>query len=177
MNRNFSSTRVTMAALGLGISLWSVACADFRSTGAQVPNEVVGTWRPVSATLEKNGERSYPYGIEPHGMLTFTRDLHFVELLNDPRVPRFESNERSDGTNQENAAAMAGAFAIYGRYTVDANGNFSGNTVEGSNFPNVIGDVRTTKELTLDVQGNRMIENFQRPGGAKVTIVWERIGR
>lgn len=166
-----------MAALGLGISLWSVACADFRSTGAQVPNKVVGTWRPVSATLEKDGEKSYPYGPKPHAKLVFTRDMHFVEILNDPRIPRFRSNERGGGTDEENRAAMAGTFALYGRYTVDAKGDFSGNTVEGSNFPNVIGDVRTTKELTMDVQGNRMIENFKRPGGAKVTIVWERIGR
>ena len=70
---------------------------------------------------------------------------------------------------------MAGSIALYHRYTVGADGNFSGNSVEGSSFPNWIGDKRTTEVLTMIVDGDRMIENFQRPGGAKVTIVWERI--
>ena len=48
------------------------------------------------------------------------------------------------------------------------------NTVEGSSFPNWIGDVRTTKELTLTVQGDRMTKAFHQPGGAKGIIVWER---
>lgn len=145
------------------------------SAAAQTPNKVVGTWRPVSATLEVNGKMTLPYGPHPQGKLTFTSDLHFVEFLHDPRIPRFKSDTRGEGTDKENAAAMAGMLALYGRYTVDAEGNFSGNTVEGSSFPNWIGDVRTPKELTMEVNGNRMIEHFQRSGGAKVTIVWERL--
>ncbi len=145
------------------------------TAAAQTPNKVVGTWRPVSATLEVNGKMSLPYGPDPQGKLTFTSDLHFVEFLHDPRLPRFKSDRRGEGTDKENRAAMAGMLALYGRYTVDAEGNFSGNTVEGSSFPNWIGDVRTSKELTMKVDGNRMIERFQRPGGARVTIVWERL--
>ena len=141
---------------------------------AQSPNKVVGTWQMVAATVTADGKTSLPYGPEPEGKLVFTSDLHFVEFLYDPRIPRFKSDERGGGTDEENRAVMAGSLALYGRYTVDAEGNFSGNTVEGSSFPNWIGDVRTTNELTMAVDGDRMIENFQRPGGAKVTIIWER---
>lgn len=142
---------------------------------AQTPNKVVGTWRPISATVEVNGTQSSPYGPDPRGKLIFTSDMHFVELIHDPRIPRFKSVQRGKGTDEENRAAMAGSIALYGRYSVDAEGNFSGNTVEGSSFPNWIGDVRTTEVLTMVVDGDRMIENFQRPGGAKVTIIWERL--
>jgi hypothetical protein len=142
---------------------------------AQTPNKVIGTWQMTAATVEANGTTSLPSGPQPQGKLVFTGDLHFVEFLHDPRIPRFKSNERGGGTDDENRAAMAGSLALFGRYTVDAAGNFSGNTVEGSSFPNWIGDVRTTNELTMVVDGNRMIENFQRPGGAKVTIIWERV--
>lgn len=141
---------------------------------AQTPNKVIGTWRMTAATVEVSGTTSFPYGPEPQGKLVFTSDLHFVEFLHDPRIPRFKSNERGGGTDEENRAVMAGTLALYGRYTVDADGNFSGNTVEGSSFPNWIGDIRTTNELTMMVDGNRMTENFQRPGGAKVMIIWER---
>lgn len=159
--------------LAAGAAVMAFSSAD--PAVAQPSNKVVGTWRIVSATVVGvDGTTSYPYGPEPKGMLVFTSDMHFVEFLHDPRIPRFKSNERGGGTDEENRAVMAGTLALYGRYTVDADGNFSGNTVEGSSFPNWIGDVRTTNELSMVVEGDRMTENFQRPGGAKVTIIFER---
>ncbi|WP_037461055.1 lipocalin-like domain-containing protein [Skermanella stibiiresistens] len=160
--------RAMLAAAAIVLSIAS-------PVAAQTLNKVVGTWQMTAATVEVNGTTSLPYGSEPQGKLVFTSDLHFVEFLHDPRIPRFKSNERGKGTDEENRAVMAGTLALYGRYTVDARGDFSGNTVEGSSFPNWIGDVRTTNELKMEVDGNRMIEKFQRPGGAKVTIVWERV--
>ncbi len=141
---------------------------------AQTPNKVAGTWQIVAATVEMNGTTSHPYGLSLQDCVVFTSDMYFVEFLHDPQIPRFKSNERGGGTDEENRAVMAGTLALYGRYSVDADGNFSGNTVEGSSFPNWIGDVRTTNELTMRVEGDRMIENFQRLGGARVTIIFER---
>ena len=115
-----------------------------------------------------------PYRAAPQGKLVFTDDLHFVELLFVPNIPKVESNVRGGGTDAENKAIMAGILPLEGRYTVGADGQFSGNTVEGSAFPNWIGDVRTTKDLTMRLEGARMIESFQRSGGAKVAIVGER---
>lgn len=115
-----------------------------------------------------------PYGPTPKGKLIFTDDLYFIEFLFDPRIPRVQSNRRGGGTDAENKAVMAGILALEGRYTVDHDGQFSGNTVEGSSFPNWVGEVRSANELTMRVEGARMVENFQRPGGAKVTIIWER---
>ena len=141
---------------------------------AQSSNKVAGVWHPVSATMEANGKTLLPFGPQPHGKLVFTADLHYVELLNSPCVPRFKSSNPAEGTDAENKAAITGSLALYGRYSVDEHGNFTGNTVEGSSFPNWIGDVRTTKELTLTVEGGRMTESFHQPGAAKVTIVWQR---
>lgn len=150
------------------------ASAAHADTPQQRPNLVAGTWQPVSATVEMDGKTSMPYGPTPKGKLTFTDDMHFVELLFDPRIPKIQSNTRGGGTDEENRAIMAGILALEGRYTVDREGQFSGNTVEGASFPNWIGQVRSTKDLTMRVDGARMIENFERPGGAKVTIIWER---
>lgn len=144
------------------------------SSAEQKPNKVAGTWNLIAATVENDGVTSYPYGPEPRGRLVFTPDLYFVEFLHDPRIPRFQSNQRGGGTDAENRAVMAGSLALYGRYTVDAQGDFSGNTVEGSSFPNWTGDVRTTRELRMEVEGERMVESFQRPGGAKVSLVFQR---
>lgn len=165
MNRQPLIRMAAAAALLLGAT---------SGLAAEAPNKVAGTWNLIAATVESDGVTSYPYGPEPRGRLVFTENLHFVEFLHDPRIPRFQSNQRGGGTDAENRAVMAGSLALYGRYTVDDRGNFSGNSVEGSSFPNWAGDIRTTRELRMEVQGERMVESFQRPGGAKVSLVFER---
>jgi hypothetical protein len=138
-------------------------------------NKVVGTWRIVKAVVNPGNDNALPYGPDPRGMLVFTPDMHFIEVLHDPRVPKFAINARDKGTAEENAAAMSGAIGFYGTYTVDANGEFKGNQVLGSTFPNWIGDVRTTEQLKLTVEGDKMMETFTRPEGLKIAIEFERV--
>ncbi|KJH86003.1 hypothetical protein UG46_12965 [Pseudomonas fluorescens] len=152
-----------------------IAFSVFSTAFAGAENSLVGTWRVVSATVEREGNRSNAYGPNPHGWLVFTPELTFVEVLTDPRVPAFRSNVRGEGTDEENRAAMAGSIGFFGRYTVNQNGEFTGNTVEGSTFPNWVGAVRTQDDLQLKVDGDRMVENFRRPDGTKVHIVFERV--
>lgn len=163
--------RFTSALLAVGMA----AMAACGSVAAQGPNKVVGTWRMVSAQLDPQGANTPAYGPNPHGWLVFTPDLTFVEVLTDPRVPRFASNVRGQGTDAENRAAMAGGIGFFGRYSVDARGEFSGNRVEGSTFPNWVGSVRTRDDLQMMVAGDRMIETFRRPEGTQIRIVWERV--
>lgn len=146
------------------------------SAAVAVPlNKILGTWRMVSAQINPEGENQPAYGKRPSGLLSFTPDMHFVEVLTDADVPRFASNVRGQGTDAENRIAMDGSIGFFGTYTVDRNGEFTGNRVEGSTFPNWIGGVRTRKELRLVVDGDTMTENFQRPDGTKILIRWQRV--
>lgn len=70
---------------------------------------------------------------------------------------------------------MARSIGFFGTYTVDANGQFSGNRVEGATFPNWVGGTRTREELTLPVIGDRVTEHFRRPERTKIVIEWERV--
>ena len=130
----------------------------------------------VSAQIDPDGENLPAYGSEPNGLLVFTEDMHFVEVLTDSTIPEFASNERGQGTEQENRAAMAGSLGLFGTYSVDETGVFSGNRVTGSTFPNWIGDVRTREQLQMVVDGDRMVETFTRPEGIQIVIVWKRVG-
>jgi lipocalin-like protein len=138
-------------------------------------NQVVGTWRIVKAVVNAGTNTAFPYGPDPRGMLVFTSDMHFIAVLHDPRVPKFANDTRGKGTAEENAVAMAGTIGFYGTYTVDEKGEFSGNTVLGSTFPNWIGDVRTKDRLRMMVKSDTMSETFSRPDGLKVVIDWERV--
>lgn len=166
--------KIIMLAIVLSGVVALSACAR-NAALAEPNNHVVGTWTMVSATTERQGVRSNAYGPNPHGWLVFTKELTFVEVLTDPRVPKFASEVRGEGTDEENRAAMVGGIGFFGRYSVDQNGEFSGNTVLGSTFPNWVGAVRTRDELQLRVEGERMIENFRRPDGTRVHIEWERV--
>ncbi|TDN93361.1 lipocalin-like protein [Salegentibacter sp. 24] len=138
-------------------------------------NNVLGTWKPVKIVVEKNNIKTFPYGPKPAGRLTFTKEMQFLEFIIDSRIPPFESEIRGEGTDEENRNLLNGSLALFGSYTVDEEGNFSGNQVEGSSFPNWVGNVRTTDELNLVVNGDTMTELFYRPSGAKVEIIWKRL--
>ncbi|WP_375458021.1 lipocalin-like domain-containing protein [uncultured Enterovirga sp.] len=157
------------------ILLAAGALAAMAPAQAQVRNQVVGTWRMMSAQIDPDGRNIPAYGARPSGLLVFTPDMHYVEVLTDADVPKFASDVRGNGTAEENRAAMARSIGFFGTYTVDESGEFSGNRVEGSTFPNWVGSVRTRTELGLLVAGDRMIENFQRPDGTRIAITWQRV--
>lgn len=138
-------------------------------------NPFVGTWRIKKAELEREGERQQPFGLHPVGLLTFTSDMHFVEVLMDGDMPHFASDDIGQGTEHENRAAAARTIGIAGSYQVGTNGEFLGDTVEACTFPNWVGDVRTQKEITAEVDGDLMTEQFRQPAGATITLTWERV--
>ncbi len=162
-------TRRILVLFALGVCLMSAP------VNATPPNKVLGTWRMVSAQIDPEGKNLPAYGARPNGMLTFTPDMHFIEVLTDADIPRFASNVRGEGTDAENRAAIAGSIGFFGTYTVDENGEFSGNRVEGCTFPNWVGSVRTRKDLRLVVEGDVMTENFERPDGTRIAIIWQRV--
>jgi len=162
------SIRPIILALALSIS-----SSAFAQTAPE--NQVVGTWRMMSATIDPGGKNISAYGEKPNGLLVFTPDMHFVEVLTDADIPRFVSNARGEGTDDENRMAMSRSIGFFGTYTVDEKGEFSGNRVEGATFPNWVGSVRTRDDLTLVVAGDRMTENFRRPDGTRIRIEFQRV--
>ena len=94
--------------------------------------------------------------------------------MSDPSVPRFASGVRESGTAEEDKAAVIGNLALFGTYTVDSEGNFTGNQVQGCTFPNWIGDQRTAEQLKEVVDGDHMQEIFQ-SGDVRVEIRWQRV--
>lgn len=78
------------------------------------PNAIAGTWRLVSSQVDQDGTIIDVFGPKPGGLLVFTEDLHFVEVLRDTTVPGFASDDRTEGTPDENATAVAGALGQYG---------------------------------------------------------------
>ena len=96
------------------------------------PNKILGTWRMVTAQIDPEERNQPAYGTRPAGLLSFTPDMHFVEVLTDADIPRFASDARGEGTDAENRAAMAGSIGFFGTYSVVATAN---STETGSRVP------------------------------------------
>lgn len=139
------------------------------------PNAIAGTWRLVSSQVDQDGTIIDVFGPKPGGLLVFTEDLHFVEVLRDTTVPGFASDDRTEGTPDENATAVAGALGQYGTYTVTADGEFAGNTIDGSTFPNWSGLTRDTTRLRFTLDGDTLTEHLTDPGAAPVTVTYRRV--
>lgn len=162
---------VVVGAVAIAVAAWM----SFGRPVGYARNKVEGAWRMVSATVEDKGVISRPYGLHPAGMLVFTPDMHFVEVLTDSETPKFASGARGGGTDAENRLAMASSIGFFGTYSVDEQGRFAGNRVQGATFPNWVGGIRTSRELKLVVNGRRMSETFTRPDGGIVRAEFERV--
>ena len=141
---------------------------------AQIPNQLLGTWIMMSAQGERDGVVRPLFGPHPAGVLFFTADMHFGDVITNPDTRHFAASDRTGGTAAENKAAVAGALALFGTYTVDSKGRFATEHVIGSSFPNWNGIDRDTSRITEDVQGDTMTERLQDPGGPRITIIWKR---
>ena len=127
---------------------------------AQTAKDLVGTWhQAANVTTAQDGTKSDVFGPNPKGMLIMNQDGYFAVILHRPDVPKVASNNRVQGTPEENKAVVNGSIALYGSYALD--GKTLKLKVEGSTFPNWNGADQTREiiafkgdEFTWRVKGS-----------------------
>jgi hypothetical protein len=138
-------------------------------------NNVAGCWKLISAYIDDHGKRIDFLGLHPKGMLVFTDDLHIIGIFNNPDIPKFVSGKLSDGTLEEYKTAVTNSVGVYGTYSVDENGDYLEQLIEGSTDPHLNHTVIGRDQLTEKVEGNRMIETTKIAEGVTEHIIWERV--
>ena len=124
--------------------------------------QLVGSWDFVVAEVTgPDGQKSYPFGEAPKGILIFTADGRFAQIHIAADVPKIASNNRLTGTAEEYAAIMRRSLSLFGTWSVDeANRTVTYNIVSAS-FPNWQGEAQTRAidKLTPDefVNTNRSV--------------------
>src|SRR5262245_29930431 len=115
MNRRNILSVTTIIALGLAV-LPGKAVSQQRT----LKEQLVGSWSFATAvTTLPNGNKVQPFGPNPAGLLIFDANGRYASLVTRPGVTKFASSNRETGTADENKAAMQGAIAHAGRYTVN----------------------------------------------------------
>jgi hypothetical protein len=144
------------------------------AVGADAQNlkkQIVGTWSAVSVVNEQNGKKIEPMGPNPLGQYLFSRDGHFSIQMARPNRSKFASNNRAEGTAEENREAMAGYQASFGTYSVNSDGTLMLHTV-ASNFPNWDG---AEQKRRVQIKGNELtVSNPTGSIGGTTVIVLRR---
>jgi len=142
--------------------------AGHRFAGAWRLLECYGRW--------SDGGISYPYGKEPTGLLMYDGQGGFSGQISASERPAFQSANLLKGKPQEIKMAFEGYIAYYGTYVVDEVTGQMVHRVEGSLFPNWIGDIQTRN---YEFEGEKLRLDTLPIKGAKadltVTLLWERV--
>jgi hypothetical protein len=167
MNRRTTLALSTIALLCPGAAFPTVPAV------AQTAKDLVGTWSAASIiNTRPDGNKVPLFGANPKAMIMFDGSGHFVLDQVNPDIPKFKSNNRAEGTPEENKAVVQGSLSYHGTYAVaDKVLTFK---IEGSSFPNWLG---TDQKRTLtSFTGDEL--KWTNPGasvGGTAETVWKRL--
>jgi Lipocalin-like domain len=115
--------------------------------------QIVGTWEFIIAEIvTQDGQKTFPFGERPKGLLIFTADGHFSQVHVSGDLPRIAGKDRLAGTPEQNTAIVHGSLALFGTYTIDEAKKTLTFNIAASTFPNQQGtsQTRTIDRLTAD---------------------------
>ncbi len=162
MRRLSTVTLTLLACLGTAVF----------GTAAQTAKDLVGTWNLVTdVNTSADGRKVEPFGPTPKGMAIFDSDGHFAIVISRPDLPKFASNNRMQGTPEENKTIVQRSIGFFGAYSV-ANGVIIQHA-EGGTWPSWIGtdQKRTIASFAGDEQTWTTIASF----GGTSELRWQRV--
>ena len=133
--------------------------------------QLVGTWTFVSSTT-KLPDGSPAWGTNPKGLLIFTENGYFSSQIVRSDLPKFASNNRAQGTPEENKAVVQGSSATFGTYTVDETKKTYTLKFEGSSFPNRA-ETEQTRAFTIAADELKVTNPSTSVGGSS-ELVYKR---
>lgn len=165
MNRRIALRMSALACLGLGVAVPGAA-------SAQTAADIAGSWSMASnVTTRADGSKVATWGDNPKGSLILTGDGRFSVVVTRGDLPKFASNNRMQGTPDENKAVVQGSIAYFGTYAVAD--KVATMKVETSTFPNWTGG---EQKRPLAIAGDEMKWTVATgSGGGSVELVWKRV--
>src|SRR6267143_1596925 len=105
------------------LRIGAIVCALVLAGNAQAQSlreRIVGAWDfKVAEIVGADGQKSYPFGETPKGLLVFTAEGRFAQIHVAGDVPKIASGNRLNGTAEEYAAIMKRSLSLFGTYTGD----------------------------------------------------------
>ena len=135
MNR--LGTATLTAAMALSLLGAVLPLGDAVAQQKNWKEQLVGTWTYVSVDIVRaDGSRIPLFGLNPSGIASFDANGRYVLVTTRTGLPKFASNNRNQGTAEENKAVVEGAIAHFGTYTVNEADKTITFHIQTSTFPN-----------------------------------------
>jgi hypothetical protein len=143
-----------------------------RESSAPLRDRFLGSWSLVSVEqVLPSGEVLRPFGDAPLGSLLYQADGYMAAQLSIGNPRKFASDDTSQATTEEAAAAWMTYIGYWGSFEVDAARGVVVHRVEGSWFANWIG---TEQIRHFRFEGNdRLILEAPTPAG-NFALTWQR---
>ena len=130
--RMLTLAAATLLFLGVG-----VPTSDALGQQKTLQEQLIGTWKYVSVdTVRPDGSREPMYGPNPQGLVIFDSNGRYALVNARSDLAKFASNNRTQGTAEENKAVVQGSIAHFGRFTVNEADRTITFRIEASTFPN-----------------------------------------
>ena len=169
MSRLHTAISTALALLVLGLAL-PLGGAFAQPT---LKEQLVGTWTYVSVDLVgPDGVREPLFGANPQGQASFDVNGRYILMTARAGQTKFVSNNRMEGTPEENKAVVQSSIAHFGRYTVDESNRTITFHIQTSTFPNWNG---TEQKRPFTVSADKL--TWRTPastGGGTAEVVLKR---
>jgi Lipocalin-like domain len=157
------------------IALTVIAVRPTDTFGAQksLRDQLVGVWVPTAhETTFQDGGKRQQFGANPKGMMILDATGNYTQILVRPDLPKYRSNDRTQGTPEEHAATVRGSVANFGTWTVDEADKTLTYHILGSTFPN---QASTDMKSTVSLVGDEWTSTIPRTtSGRRSVMVWMR---
>ena len=134
--------------------------------------QLVGAWTLVSAST-KLPDGSPAWGANPIGLTIYTDNGRYSTQLVRSDLPKFASNNRTQGTPEEYKAVVIGSITSFGTYTVNEANKTITIRYDGSTFPNRKG-TEETRPFVIEGDELRITNPAPSTGGPTSQLVWRR---
>jgi len=99
-----------------------IACSYvFGKFGLRAERKRLGGYQLVSNVVTVGDKKTDQFGPNPHGILYFESNGHYVLSIMRDGLPKFVGKGRMHGTTEENKAIVQGSISHFGTYEVEGN--------------------------------------------------------
>jgi hypothetical protein len=172
--KKFSAITMTIMLLLLGTTLFADE-AVAQQPAKTLAEQFVGTWTLVELFYTtQNGTRIDSLGSDPMGRLRLDADGTFTLQIMRRGLPKFKSNNREQGTAEENRAVVQGTVSYFGTYSVNEKDKIFAVHIEACSYPNFEG-ADQQRPFTLKGDILTFTNKNSSVAGSSVQQTWRRI--
>ena len=162
---------VAITSLTLGMGLFANEALG-QQPAKSLKEQLVGSWTFVSGGA-KLPDGSSVWGSNPKGLLIFMENGRYSSHIMRSDRAKFASNNRMEGTPDENKATVRGVISSFGTYSVNEANKTYTIRFEASSYPNQQG-IEQTRSFTITGDELKVANPAPTAGGPPSELIYRR---